>query len=1829
MGVLISKKKSAKKVSSNGLNENQSRQNQNKFDHRDVNTHEGKTKGKSDAFKLNPETSKVVLQVLQGSLESHSAFKAKIVRVFVSSTFTDTIVERNALMQEAYPKIKKFCQELGYEFQVVDMRWGIRAEALDDHQTLELCIREIEKCQNLSTGPSFLSLLSEKYGFCPIPSKISKKEFRAIASQISDDNDFQLLLSWYLRDENHQPPVYVLQPISSHIPDFVNYTNETVRKRAVKEWYDVMTKMAKILRNAAEKVLLGKERRKYFASVTEAETEKGVFQSNDKSCGIFWFKRNIDGLSDATDEKVEKYLDKPDDEKDKPQVYLANIQNRMLNEMKEDNVIQYNIKWNPKGVSLEDEEHSKYIASLCKDVSETMKKAIEEKINERSRNEANLAIYEEVLQHISFAKSRCIFFHGRQQQLEKIHEYLNGSESYPLVVYGESGSGKTSVLSMVLKCCQEWFNSGSAVVTRFLGITPDSSLLRRLLMSLCQQISFLLDREYNENKVKIVKEAKDEFVNLLKLSESHFTAETPLVIILDSLDQLSPEDGAFQLSWLPMKLPPWAKMVVSTISQDKYDCLKNLKALITEQCFLSIPLLPIDDAVQIIDDWLGANKKTLTEDQKKTLLHSFEKCSLPIFLKVSFEEALRWKSYTPVDEVRLETTVRGAIKALFERTERQHGDLFAKRTLAYITAAKSGLTESELEDILSCDDEVLEDVYQYWVPPVRRIPPLLWLRMKHDLSSYLVDRGADESRVVTWYHRQFKEAAVERYLSDKEETRRIHKAISEYFLGRWANGNQKPFENKDGDTEFMDRLVAAQTLIFSPEDYCRLGSVSFNFRKLSELPFHLVRAGELDLLKKECLCNYEFLLTHLRARGLSDVLDGFDLAISTWPDDKDLTTVHETLKLSMNALSLWPGQLASQLISRMPKETINRSEFLELLEKQAREPSLPALVPNMACLTSPGGPLLQSLSGSSELHVGLRLSRDGKTLASIGESNELLVWDVAAGRVFRNLPFPDGGVTYSCLTAKGEILIISRFGIIKAWLLSTGQTLLDIKGHDETSPISTCLFNGQEALAAFYSETLTIINLENGEILKEYTTKLQDCSEKPTKIMLSSWNEKCLVVHKDLIKEEQFSMLLELFDISPELKHDLFRIKVDHDIMSLEIVSCNQILVTSAVLEDGLNTSRRPSARPSVASNWQKMSLELWDIRTMKMKTTLASENEFVRCSCITPDRNEVILLCNTNFIETACEFMGFIKIHSVVDGSSVKMPLSYPSSITSVCGTGFRCIVTASLDKIIRVWDLERSLDKNTDARKISSQSAAHTVCWVGNAVGEGKAEERNEEAEQYLSANETSSAMHWKTEVTKFDSNDKDGDKQENVNTDENRAKQHQEKQQEKHEQKQKQQQHEKQQQNEQQQQVHAQQQQQQQHEKSIPVQMDTSQSYGVQNDTKERRISRNVGWEHVNSFPVGKKFLKLRYSNLSSAVHSLVVESGSSLEDLQIATCHDKILVYFARRIIDSVFSAIVWNLKTDVKVRVSGLQNPEAVICKCDTYYVVVLSSSVLTLYNANSGEFVKSIAVDVDDKGSERLASISNDIVVLVEKGRRSMKVFSLPSLKLVKSVSVGETEVIARVFSSKNMKRFIVCKWKPKPGEGKGFQQSVEIWNSETVKNTASLDYGILSTEFNDTIVSNDGSVLVDLVFDPNKSEYCLVVWKSGSSTPETLPCDAPVTVFALEPQSNKIIIGTWNGDLLLYDIDSLKLKRLAKAHTGALQFILLSRKNKMILTVAGAFNSRDRSLRLWNAESGKLITEYTPDVKISSIAMTEDERFIVLEIQGRLIRFELMCKEV
>lgn len=86
---------------------------------------------------------------------------------------TDTRVERNVLMSRVYPKLRDFCHEQGYEFQVVDMRWGVRDPCTDDHKISEISLKELHTCQELSTGPNFVvSRLWKRLSFCgthPIP----------------------------------------------------------------------------------------------------------------------------------------------------------------------------------------------------------------------------------------------------------------------------------------------------------------------------------------------------------------------------------------------------------------------------------------------------------------------------------------------------------------------------------------------------------------------------------------------------------------------------------------------------------------------------------------------------------------------------------------------------------------------------------------------------------------------------------------------------------------------------------------------------------------------------------------------------------------------------------------------------------------------------------------------------------------------------------------------------------------------------------------------------------------------------------------------------------------------------------------------------------------------------------------------------------------------------------------------------------------------------------------------------------------------------------------------------------------------------------------------------------------------------------------------------------------------------------------------------------------------------------------------------------------------------------------------------------------------------
>ena len=211
-------------------------------------------------------------------------------RVFVSSTFEDLKAERDALQRDVFPKLRQLCEENGARFQSIDLRWGVRDEAALDQQTMEICMREIERCQQTGIKPNFIVLLGDRYGWRPLPARIEAQEFERVSSRVADAAERELISDWYLRDDNAVPPEYLLKP----------RTDEFVDKD---RWGGIEPKLHRILGEAARDAGLAHEKvLKYEVSATHQEILKGLGETEEDSKHVFaFFRKPAPGIAEDLD----------------------------------------------------------------------------------------------------------------------------------------------------------------------------------------------------------------------------------------------------------------------------------------------------------------------------------------------------------------------------------------------------------------------------------------------------------------------------------------------------------------------------------------------------------------------------------------------------------------------------------------------------------------------------------------------------------------------------------------------------------------------------------------------------------------------------------------------------------------------------------------------------------------------------------------------------------------------------------------------------------------------------------------------------------------------------------------------------------------------------------------------------------------------------------------------------------------------------------------------------------------------------------------------------------------------------------------------------------------------------------------------------------------------------------------------------------------------------------------------------------------------------------------------------------------------------------------
>ena len=403
--------------------------------------------------------------------------------------------------------------------------------------------------------------------------------------------------------------------------------------------------------------------------------------------------------------------------------------------------------------------------------------------------------------------------------------------------------------------------------------------------------------------------------------------------------------------------------------------------------------------------------RTMTDQQEKLAADLFTRCSLPLFARVMFDEISTWKSFSNITPSMVSSSIKDALHFFFQRLEMQHGRLLVSHCLAYITAAREGLSEVELLDLLSLDDQVLSSIFLFWLPPVRRIPPFLWTRLKLDLDKFLVVREAGDVEVLCWYHRQFRDVARERYLRNDDAVFHIHSNMAEYFMGTWGGGKKKPFVYSDfikcrlaltvNDGE-EDRDVSTQPL----ELRQGTNGAIYNKRKLNELPFHLTLCKEYDKLIEMCVFNYQWLWTKLKVAGLQPLVEDLEMAFDATADP-EIQTLTDALRIAGSTLNANPNLIALEITGRLLDlfDTMPKIKgLIQQCDVEGHKHS--AIIAPNQLYELPISSLKMAIDvGGSDI-ADIEFVKKGSELVSVTVDGVIQKWDVAKGEVVKELSLP-------------------------------------------------------------------------------------------------------------------------------------------------------------------------------------------------------------------------------------------------------------------------------------------------------------------------------------------------------------------------------------------------------------------------------------------------------------------------------------------------------------------------------------------------------------------------------------------------------------------------------------------------------------------------------------------------------------------------------------------------------------------------------------------------------------------------------------------------------
>lgn len=365
----------------------------------------------------------------------------------------------------------------------------------------------------------------------------------------------------------------------------------------------------------------------------------------------------------------------------------------------------------------------------------------------------------EALDHEAFAESRAKIYIGRQSYYDRLDEHAR-SDGLPLVVLGESGSGKSALLSnWALRYRSE--HPDELLLMHFIGATPYSSdwaaMLRRIMGEFKRR--FDIQQEIPDKPDAL----RAAFANWLHMA----AAKGKVVLILDALNQLEDRDGAPDLVWLPPSIPPNIRLILSTLPG------RPLEDLVRRGWpTMQIELLDVDERKQLILAYLGQYAKQLSKSRAERIASAAQTAN-PLYLRALLEELRVFGIHEELDSriehyLSAQTVVRlyEKILARYEQDYERERPGLVREAMSLLWAARRGLSEAELLDLLGTNNAPLPRAH--WSP--------LHLAAEQSLVS--------RSGLIGFGHDYLRQAVRGKYLLTEQGQHAAHLFLADYFGAR-------------------------------------------------------------------------------------------------------------------------------------------------------------------------------------------------------------------------------------------------------------------------------------------------------------------------------------------------------------------------------------------------------------------------------------------------------------------------------------------------------------------------------------------------------------------------------------------------------------------------------------------------------------------------------------------------------------------------------------------------------------------------------------------------------------------------------------------------------------------------------------------------------------------------------------------------------------------------------------------------------------------------------------------------------------------------------------